>query len=148
MSELKKIALRAVVGSLNPQEPGQLLVGSSKRNSGSIFGVSVWRGSVVAWQSSTSTDLYSTAERIIGDSPIYRVDSIQVKKAARVPTLSSWFVHLRSENMETRANKALIIGKLMDKRKRFRKNYVSNIFLSKQNICASRGEARPFCSLF
>ena len=54
MSELKKIALRAVVSSLNPQEPGQLLVGSSKRNSGSIFGVSVWRGSVVAWQSSSS----------------------------------------------------------------------------------------------
>ena len=57
MSELKKIALRAVVGSLNPQEPGQLLVGSSKRNSGSIFGVSVWRGSVVAWQSSMNMNM-------------------------------------------------------------------------------------------
>jgi hypothetical protein len=56
VSDLKKIALRAVVGSLNPQEPGQLLVGSSKRKSGSIFGVSVWRGSVVAWQSSSPND--------------------------------------------------------------------------------------------
>ena len=64
MSELKKIALRAVVGSLNPQEPGQLLVGSSKRNSGSIFGVSVWRGSVVAWQSSILYHTFNSSEAV------------------------------------------------------------------------------------
>ena len=54
MLELKKIALRVVLCSLHPQEPGHLLAGSSKRISGSILGVSVcglgrlWRGSPVA----------------------------------------------------------------------------------------------------
>ena len=33
----------------------------------------------------------------------------------------------------------------MDKIKRVSKAHVSNIFFSKQNICASRRETRPFC---
>ena len=33
----------------------------------------------------------------------------------------------------------------MDKTKRLSKAHVSNIYFSKQNICASRRETRPFC---